>query len=148
MEKFVGMNYRKWCALDENDTRKIHYKTYFGDFTSDDIVDIDTMTKIQDAVIKTIDLINNEWHIELEEEKYTPKKYVSGLYIRIDFEDDTAPVCETYETKKEVMEDAERFYFEQFDMEEDFNPDFKVKSFKKAVEFWDCNGYSIYKSVN
>ncbi len=147
MTELIGMNFKKWCAMDEDDTRKIHYKTPYGDFTSDDNVDIITMNKIQDSVIKSIDLVNDEWHIELEEEQYKPEKYVSGVYIRIDYEDETAPVCETYETKKEVMEDAERFYFEQFDMEEDFNPDFKVKTFKQAVEFWDCNGYSIYKSV-
>ena len=44
-EEWAGMNFREWCALDENDERKIHYSlwsdknaTSVEKFTSEDNV--------------------------------------------------------------------------------------------------------------
>ena len=71
------MNYREWCRIDENDERKINYTLHIGSrgfnkippetqrFTSEDSVDYITLLRVQSSYIKSIELIDDEWHIEL-----------------------------------------------------------------------------------
>ena len=74
---YIGMNYLEWCKIDENDERKINYTLNIGTrgfgkippetqkFTSDDFVDFITLLRVQDSYIKSIELIDNEWFVEL-----------------------------------------------------------------------------------
>lgn len=66
MSQFVGMNFREWCAIDEDDERKIYYETSFGNFTNEDWISNTKMEKVRKAIIQKIDLINNEWHVTLK----------------------------------------------------------------------------------
>lgn len=64
-------------------------------------------------------------------------------YIRIDYEDDSAPIVERYQGIAEMVEDATRFYHEHFTMDEDYDENFEVLCYSQALEFWECNGYEI-----
>lgn len=73
MKNYKGMNFQKWCALDPDDERKINY-TLKGDwgfakheehFTSEDTIDIIMLGRIQDSIIESIELVNNEWFVVL-----------------------------------------------------------------------------------
>ncbi len=72
---------------------------------------------------------------------------MNEIFIRTDFNNEDSLVC-SYTSIDELIIDANRFYHEQFNGEEDYNEFFKIKSYKDAIEFWACNGYEIYKSVN
>lgn len=73
MEKYNGMNFKEWCALDESDERKINYTLrgvwdrteHTERFTSDDEVDLMMLFRVQNSIIEKIELINNEWHATL-----------------------------------------------------------------------------------
>ena len=74
---WVGMNFQEWCSIDENDERKINYTLHIGSrgfgkippetqrFTSEDYVDYITLLRVQDSYIESIELIDDEWYIEL-----------------------------------------------------------------------------------
>lgn len=67
-------------------------------------------------------------------------------YLKYDYEDDEY-YPDTFNSEKDVIDDANRFYHEHFTMDDDYNEDFEVKSFHKAVDFWEANGYFIYKRI-
>lgn len=98
-EKFIGMNFRDWCALDRSDTRKIVYTIngFWDDtaheehFTSEDLVSFSMIGKIQEAHITRVELVNNEWVVALCYNEGCPK-YVKtadgyiGVFVRDDIE--------------------------------------------------------------
>lgn len=72
-KNYKGMNFKKWCALDETDERKINY-TLLGvwnnteheeRFTSEDEVTPLMLFRVQNSIIEKIELLNNEWHVTL-----------------------------------------------------------------------------------
>ena len=74
MDNYIGMNFREWCALDENDERTLHIKLYDGNknpvkliesFTSYDLISEAQMSAIQKSTILDIELKNNEWYIKI-----------------------------------------------------------------------------------
>lgn len=73
MKKYEGMNFKKWCALDPDDERKINYtlKGHWGfaeheeHFTSEDTVEPITLTRVQNSIIEKVELVNNEWFVVL-----------------------------------------------------------------------------------
>lgn len=69
------------------------------------------------------------------------------MYKRIDIEDETNEYIEEYKTISEVIEDATRYYHEHFTMDDDYNEDFEVKTYKQAIEFWEANGYAILNTL-
>lgn len=69
------------------------------------------------------------------------------MYKRIDIEEETNECIEEYETITEVIDDANRYYHEHFTMDDDYNEDFEVKSFKRALDFWRANGYAIINAL-
>lgn len=66
-------------------------------------------------------------------------------YIRLNEEDEPELIVDTYATKTEVIRDANRYYWDHFNQDEDYDENFAVGSFKHALEFWEANGYSINK---
>lgn len=64
-------------------------------------------------------------------------------YIRLNEEDEPELIVDTYKTRLEVSQDADRYYHEHFYGDEDYNPNFGVRNFSHALEFWEANGYSI-----
>lgn len=69
MGEYIGMNYKKWCALDEEDTRTIHYELMIDGrikhCTSNDFVSPSIMQFIRSATIVFIKLFHNEWFVVL-----------------------------------------------------------------------------------
>lgn len=74
MDEYIGMNFKEWCALDENDERTLHIKMYDGNknpirlikkFTSYDKVSELQMYEIQRSTILDIELKGNEWYIKV-----------------------------------------------------------------------------------
>ena len=71
MKKYIGMNFRKWCKLDEDDERKINYKLICSEngnteyFTSEDYMDYEYLAILRNSTINDVVLKNNEWFIEL-----------------------------------------------------------------------------------
>ena len=74
MDEYIGMNFKEWCALDEDDERTLHIKMYNGnknpirlikEFTSYDKVSESEMYDIQRSTILDIELKNNEWYIKI-----------------------------------------------------------------------------------
>lgn len=74
MDEYIGMNFKEWCALDENDERILHIKMYDGNknpirlikkFTSYDEVSELQMYEIQRSTILDIELKGNEWYIKV-----------------------------------------------------------------------------------
>lgn len=66
------MRFVTWCKKDEDDDRKINYyfKTWNGSimmFTSEDLMPVSMLGRLQRAWIEKIDLIDNEWHAHLYE---------------------------------------------------------------------------------
>jgi hypothetical protein len=60
-KQYKGMNFKKWCGLDKNDNRKIVYvKTLYGSFTSDDYIDREVVSSLQELIIENVTLDNNE----------------------------------------------------------------------------------------
>ena len=68
-------------------------------------------------------------------------------YIRLNEEDEPELIVDTYKNKREVIEDADRYYHEHFWGDDDYNPNFSVTNFNKALEFWEANGYSISRKI-
>lgn len=68
-------------------------------------------------------------------------------YIRINEEDEPETIVDTYNNKREVIEDAERYYHEHFWGDDDYNPTFSLRNFNKSLEFWEANGYSISRKT-
>ena len=74
-KNWIGKNFKEWCALDPDDSRKIHYTlTYIHamqpvteQFTTDDVLDGIYLIRLQNSFIDKIELIDNEWHITLSE---------------------------------------------------------------------------------
>lgn len=74
LEWWRGKRFTYWCRADRNDERKIHYTLYYytvtgpkvEGFTSEDSISPLTMGLIRGSVIKDLKLIDNEWHVELE----------------------------------------------------------------------------------
>lgn len=70
---YKGWDFQRWCALDPDDERKIHYhlkgvwegKEQEAHFTSDDTFDLLMMHRIRNSVIEKIELIDNEWYATL-----------------------------------------------------------------------------------
>lgn len=67
------MRFLTWCKKDVNDERKINYtlKTYEGTvlkFTSDEEQPYSMLTRLQNAWIESIELVNNEWFAVLYED--------------------------------------------------------------------------------
>ena len=46
-------------------------------------------------------------------------------------------------TLKEVIEEAEEYYHEHFECEDDYDENFKINSAEKLDEFWEANGYAM-----
>lgn len=74
MDEYIGMNFKEWCALDEDDERTLHIKMYDGNknpiqlikkFTSYDEVSELQMYEIQRSTILDIELKGNEWYIKV-----------------------------------------------------------------------------------
>ncbi|MBR1620253.1 hypothetical protein IJ674_10235 [bacterium] len=72
----------------------------------------------------------------------------SIIYGRYDYINNETETDITYLNKTAVILDATRFYHEHFKQDDDYDENFKIKSFKQAVEFWDCNGYEICNIVD
>lgn len=68
-------------------------------------------------------------------------------YLKYDFEDDEN-YPDTFSSEQEVIEDANRYYHEHFIMDEDYNENFEIVSFKQSIDFWEANGYFIYKKLD
>lgn len=68
-KKYKGWAFRDWCLLDLRDERKINYKVFINgeerNFTSEDEIDIVTFYFIKDAIIHSLELIDNEWYVTL-----------------------------------------------------------------------------------
>lgn len=64
----VGMNFKKWCDLDPDDTRKINYEKVAGykKFTSEDSMDSKWLWILQNSTIEKLELRNNEWYVWLK----------------------------------------------------------------------------------
>lgn len=69
------------------------------------------------------------------------------MYQRIDYLADSDNLVETYQTKEDLIADATRFYHEHFNLDEDYNENFEVKTYEQALDFWQANGYSISELV-
>lgn len=73
MKKYKGMKFKEWCMLDADDERKINYtlkgfcneEKHVEHFTSEDDVDSMLMFRIQNSLIESVNLSNNEWHVVL-----------------------------------------------------------------------------------
>lgn len=64
-----NMTLQEWAAQDENDERKIIYEeTPYGKLTSEDEVKHYQMNYLQACIVKSVELINNVWHIKLVEQ--------------------------------------------------------------------------------
>ena len=65
MKEYIGMNFKEWCSLDENDDRKINYKLNRSDidcceyFTSEEYMDFDYLYILQHSTIVDIFIKNN-----------------------------------------------------------------------------------------
>ena len=46
-------------------------------------------------------------------------------------------------TLKEVIEEAEEYYHEHFECEDDYDENFKINSAEELDEFWEANGYAM-----
>ncbi|MBQ6803619.1 MAG: hypothetical protein IJP04_03085 [Clostridia bacterium] len=74
LEWWKGKKYTYWCRADVNDTRKINYilrgmwgwEEHEEHFTSEDDVDCFMLHRVQSSIITKLELINNEWFVELE----------------------------------------------------------------------------------
>ena len=73
MKNYKGWNFQDWCNLQPDDERKINYtlrgiwdgKKQEASVTSEDDVDMMMLFRIQQSTIKTLKLIDNEWHVTL-----------------------------------------------------------------------------------
>ena len=70
------------------------------------------------------------------------------IYGRYDYINSETEPDITYLNKTAVILDATRFYHEHFKQDDDYDENFEIKSFKEAVEFWDCNGFEICNIVD
>ena len=66
--------FKTWCRRDETDERKINYTFTEANgnvsrFTSEDFMPFSFVTRLGNAWIKSITLIDNEWYADLEEDK-------------------------------------------------------------------------------
>lgn len=46
-------------------------------------------------------------------------------------------------TLKEVIEEAEEYYHEHFECDDDYDENFKINSAEELNEFWEANGYAM-----
>jgi hypothetical protein len=46
-------------------------------------------------------------------------------------------------TLNEVIEEAEEYYHEHFECDDDYDEDFKIDSAEELDEFWEANGYAM-----
>lgn len=46
-------------------------------------------------------------------------------------------------TLDEVIEEAEEYYHEQFECDDDYDEDFEINSAEELDEFWEENGYAM-----
>lgn len=46
-------------------------------------------------------------------------------------------------TLEEVIDEAEEYYHEHFECEEDYDEDFKIETVEELDEFWEANGYAM-----
>lgn len=67
------MSFYDWCKKDLKDERKINYKfkTHNGElkeFTSDDLVSYDIITRLRASLIDKVELVHDEWNAVIYEE--------------------------------------------------------------------------------
>lgn len=46
-------------------------------------------------------------------------------------------------TLEEVIDEAEEYYHEHFECEEDYDEDFEIETVEELDEFWNANGYAM-----
>lgn len=46
-------------------------------------------------------------------------------------------------TLEEVIEEAEEYYHEHFECDDDYDEDFEINSAEELDEFWEANGYAM-----
>lgn len=71
LKKWIGRKFLDFCKSDPLDERKIAYTMYEEgkgkrEFTSDEIVSMETMEKIREATIADLWMTDNWWHVSLE----------------------------------------------------------------------------------
>lgn len=74
LKKWIGKKFMDFCKSDPADERGIHYTLteqdekgrVSKDFSSDDIVSMETMEKIRKARILDLSMSDNWWHVSLE----------------------------------------------------------------------------------
>lgn len=71
LKKWIGRKFLDFCKSDPLDERKIAYTMYEEgrdkrEFTSDEIVSMETMEKIRAATIADLWMTENWWHVSLE----------------------------------------------------------------------------------
>ena len=66
---YIGMNFRKWAALDENDETPFEIELYFEDqlliLNSDQEISGRTMAMLQAAIIASFKIIDGRYYIKL-----------------------------------------------------------------------------------
>ncbi len=72
MKKWIGKSFKKWCESDVKDERKINYTLHKNGlkpetfiFTSEEKQDGWMLHRLRNSIIDKIELINNEWYVEL-----------------------------------------------------------------------------------
>lgn len=70
---WIGKPFVDWCKADPEDGRKINYllkgiwdgKQWEARFTSEDMMDSMFLFRLQNSLIESLQLINDEWHVVL-----------------------------------------------------------------------------------
>ena len=62
------MRLKTWAKKDPEDTRKINYKFGTYKFTSEDDISISLFRRACEAWVKSVELVNGEWYIEIYED--------------------------------------------------------------------------------
>ena len=56
---------------------------------------------------------------------------------------DNGELIDEYNTIEDVITDANRFYYEQFSNQPDYDDNFEVKTTKQAIDLFEANGYEV-----
>lgn len=67
------------------------------------------------------------------------------MFERYDIYDGNDELIDRYDNEESVITDATRFYHEHFDMDEDYDKNFEIKTFEEAKALFEGHEYEIRK---
>lgn len=69
------------------------------------------------------------------------------MFLLVDMNEPMPEVISVFQTEQEAITEANQFYHDTFNMEDDYDEDFQLYSVEEANELYRGSNYEIFKEV-